>query len=309
MTDLLVLLLYLFLIPSCISTPKIEINESKVLGYRFDLEDRKKMELPYVAKFTVGEKELLYLLSKHVSQKDYPRVIDHPTLVTIRRLFKKFKPQVVIVEGIPSGDELSPKNFLGHTQKCRSRKFSGCGESFFAIDQAVQNGGEFISGEPSEEYIQHFLAKSGFSKTDILGFYMVRQIPQMKRHDEFSKKDFPKECERVLSHYRKRLGMVAAFSCDDFKKWYEAHMKKPKNFLDIDNNDSAPHGGKDATYVQRISHQVGIARDRTIVKRIETMMNQFDRVLIVYGGSHYLLQEKSLTGALGKPAFFKAVKN
>jgi hypothetical protein len=85
-------------------------------------------------------------------------------------------------------------------------------------------------------------------------------------------------------------------------------MQKPKSFLDVVNDDPAPHGGGDATYVQRISHQVGLARDRVIVKRIEEMMNKYDRVLIVYGGSHYLLQEDALKDALGEPTFFKEIE-
>lgn len=263
------------------------------------------MTQPYFAEFSYKDKKLVYVLAKHVSEKEYPDVLDHPTIITIRNLFQKFRPEVVIVEGIPTGDELSPESMKEHAKKCRARKFKGCGESFYAIDQAILSKTEFISGEPREKEIKQELAKYGYSEVDILGFYMVRQIPQMKRRNEFSAASFPYECERFLKRYRKRLGFAGTFGYQDFKEWYARHMTSPKSFLDIENNDPAPHGGKDATYIQKISHHVGLARDRMIVSRIENMMNRFDRVLIIYGGSHYLLQENALVDSLGKPKFYK----
>jgi hypothetical protein len=292
---------------SCATTGGIKIDETKVLGYHFELEDQKKMQQPYVAEFAKGDKKLLYVLSKHVSEKEFPRIIEHPTNVTIRKLFERFRPQVVIVEGIPPEDEKTPQKLRDHIAKCKNQEFKGCGESFYAMDQAIESSARYITGEPTEEEIREHLARSGFSQQDILGFYMVRQIPQMKRRNTFSKESFPRECERFLEHYRKRIGMREKFDCGDFKAWYGKNMHKPKNYLDIENNDPAPHGGTDATYVQRISHQVGLARDRVIVKKIENMLNLYDRVLVVYGGSHYLLQEHALKDSLGEPIFYKEV--
>ena len=294
---------------SCVTNHEIRIDESKVIGYHFDLEDRKKMEQPYVARFKKGDKELLYVLSKHVSDREFPNIVEHPTNVTIQILFGKFAPQVVIVEGIPSSKDAEMSKIMDQLEKCRNRKFKGCGESFFAMDQAVQRQADFISGEPTEIEIQEFVSKSGFTQRDLLGVYMVRQIPQMKRRNEFNTKTFPKDCQRFLNQYRERVGLTVKFDYDDFKQWYHLHMKKPVDFLDIENNDTAPHGGQDATFVQRILHLVGLARDRVIVQRIEEMLNQHDRVLVVFGGSHFLLQEGALTDALGKPEYFKELEN
>ena len=285
----------------------ITIDETKVIGYQFELEDKKSMEQPYVARFTKGDKQLLYVLSKHVSEVEYPKVVEDPTIVTIDQIFKSFKPQVVIVEGIPTGAKMSPRSMAKHAEICKSREFRRCGESFYAIDQAIMSDAEFVGGEPTEREIIEFVAKSGYSPKDLLAFYVVRQIPQMKRRSDFDPESFPAKCEKFMGRYRKRLGIKGVFGYPQFKEWYSKHMPEPKSFLDIENNDPAPHGGTSATYIQKISHQVGIARDRVILKRIESMLNQFDRVLIVYGGSHYLLQEGALKQALGKPNYFREV--
>jgi hypothetical protein len=297
------------LLSSCVTTHDIRIDQSKIIGYHFDLEAGKKMEQPYVARFKKGDKELLYVLSKHVSEKEFPNIVDHPTNITIQRLFGKFAPQVVILEGIPPSKDVETRKIQDKLEKCRKHNFKGCGESFFAMDQAIQRKADFISGEPTEKDIQEFVAKSGFTRRDLLGVYMVRQIPQMKRRNEFNSKTFPTDCQRFLNHYRERVGLTAKFDYDDFKQWYQVHMKTPVDFLDIENDDTAPHGGQDATYVQRILHLVGLARDRVIVQRIEEMLNQHDRVLIVYGGSHFLLQERALKDALGEPEYFREVEN
>ena len=82
-------------------------------------------------------------------------------------------------------------------------------------------------------------------------------------------------------------------------------MTKPTSYLNITNNDPAPHGGPDATYVQKISNKVCLIRDRAVVKTVERMLNRYSRVLVVYGGSHLITQEPAIDSMLGKAAFFR----
>lgn len=134
---------------------------------------------------------------------------------------------------------------------------------------------------------------------------MVRQIPQLKRQGQFNNENFDQTLEDQLTRFRRKLAFSGSFGPTEFKTWYSKHMTKPKSYLDIENDDPAPHGGKDATYVQKISNRVTWLRDATVVETIENMLNKFDIVLIIYGGSHLINQELALIEGLGQPEYFK----
>lgn len=294
----------------CVSSDKrqepVQLNSEKVLSYTFELEKLKHLDAPYFAKFSKGNKTLLFVASKHISVVKYPNLLEHPTLKTISKLFDEYKPGVVIVEGIDTGTELSPKSIIEFADKCKVSDYKkGCGESFFAINTAREAGRDYITGEPRDAAIAQGLKKFGYTEEDLLGFYMVRQIPQIKRQEQFNAKNFDQTLENQLSRFRRKLNFTGKFGPEEFKTWYSKHMTQPKNYLDIENDDPAPHGGKDATYVQKISNRVTWLRDATTVETIESMLNRFDVVLIIYGGSHLITQEPALIEGLGQPEYFK----
>jgi hypothetical protein len=224
----------------------------------------------------------------------------------LQALFRDYHPQVVIVEGLDTASELSPKSVIAFADKCETSNYrSGCGESFFAINLARKLNVDYISGEPGEKIIKNQILKEGYSVKDLLGFYLVRQIPQFKRHQDFDLKRFPEKAERTLQNFRRQLSTDEKFEFSDFKSWYSLHMSKPTDFTQVETDDSAPNGDNNATYVQKISNRVGLIRDRNIIRTIESMLNKFDRVMVVYGGSHLLTQEKALIEAMGIPKYSK----
>ncbi len=287
-------------------TGELHFDQSAVKHYTFDLENLKHLPAPYVARFEKGRKTLLYLASEHVSAEKYPDLLQHPTFKTIKKLFIDFRPQVVIVEGLDTGNELSPRSIIEYADKCITTTYiSGCGESFYAINQARHNKADYVTGEPAETKLIKDWTALGQKPEDLLGFYLVRQIPQFKRQGSFDPLGFPQRADQFLQRYQKKMGIQVKYGFEEFVQWYQQHMSKPKSYLDIENNDPAPHGGPDATYVQRISHEVSFFRDQNVLETIERMLNLYDRVLIIYGGSHLITQEPALEQELGKAEYFK----
>lgn len=285
---------------------RMSFDISSVRSYAFDLENHNHLKVPYFAEFKKDQKLLLYIASQHISAKEYPDLLKHPTWKTIQTLMRDYHPQIAIIEGIDPREELHSKSFLEYADKCEATNYlGGCGESFFVINQARKSGVDYITGEPAEQFIKRQIQKEGFADEDLLGFYLVRQIPQLKRQEKFDVKEFPKVADQLLMQFKMKILSDVRFDFDDFKSWYSAHMSRPKSFLDIENDDPAPNGGADSTYIQRISNKVGLIRDRHIVATIEKMLSKFDRVMIVYGGSHLLTQEKALIEAMGIPKYSK----
>ena len=296
----LLIISFIFLI-SCSSPQsnhpesKISIDPNLVIPYTFELEKSAAYAAPYIAKYTAGEKRFVYIAANHLSLKDSPDPSLNPAFRTIEYAFTNYRPEVVILEGLNTGDTLSPQSVVGQAKECEAQNYrGGCSETDLAINLALKTKARYISGEPSPRTILDQLIEKGHTHEDLLAFYLVRKIPQLKRQNNFKREDFETLANDELYKYRRMLNIEKPFDYNSFKTWYAKYMKTPKNFLDIDHDDPAPHGGDDATYVQRISHDVSQIRDRGLLKRIEQMLNRYERVMVVYGASHYLTQAPAL---------------
>ncbi len=302
-------LLFSIIFSSCATQkrgPEFRADLSLVRPYSFELENEKPLPAPYVATFSKNGKKLFFVASEHLSLKRYPNALEAPILRTISKLFSEEHPQVVIVEGLNTAEEISPKSMIAPSDKCEASRYAnGCGEPIFAINQARKSTADYITGEPVEATILKEALNSGYSTEDVLGYYLVRQIPQFKRQNNFSMSSFSKQVDHYLKSFRRDLGVDLQFGFSEFRNWYSLRMPKPRDFLDIENDDTAPDAGPGATYIQRISHTVSLSRDRAVVKTIERMLNRYDRVLVVYGGSHLITEEPALKAMLGSPLYAK----
>jgi hypothetical protein len=303
-------LLVFILFVGCSTAPKdphsIHFNLKEVLPYSFELEKTSPFLAPYVAVFHSGRKTLTYVAAAHLSIKEFPNVFDSPVFRTVDSVYQRESPQVVIVEGIHTADELSPPSLKRHADECRKTKYLvNCGEPFYAINQAIDHGSAYIAGEPDESFVVQQVTEAGYTVQDLISFYLIREIPQLKRQNGFNLATFPKWAEKRLAEIRRDLKFGDAFGYEDFKRWYANHMSKSKNFKDIEADDTAPDAGPQSTFAQKISHQVNIARDRSVVLVAEHMLNRFDRVLIVFGASHLLVQEPVFSAVMGKPKYEK----
>ena len=63
---------------------------------------------PFVSRFRAGSKQLHYVAAQHESG------IASPTLQTVKREFDSFRPDVVIIEGVPYAGKISPSCCLDH---------------------------------------------------------------------------------------------------------------------------------------------------------------------------------------------------
>jgi hypothetical protein len=282
------------------SSSSIHFDTNLIQPYRFEMEKENPFSPPYVAKLEKGEKRVLYLAALHTLGAKDP--FETPTFKSIHALVNRYRPRVVVVEGYKTGDELSPPSISKHAAKCEAEKFKTCGEPAFVVLEAKRIGADFISGEPSERFILESVLAEGRVEKDLLGFYLVRQIPQWRKSGEL--KDFDRKAEDLLALYRELFGSSISFSLAEFRDWYRTHVNVPKQLLDVTTDDVAPNSGQGATYLQQISSQVGRIRDRSIVETIEKMVNKFSNVLVVYGASHLLTQRPALESGLGKAGVF-----
>ena len=278
------------------------LDEEKILPYVFSMENTHPFDPPYIAFFQHNEKSLYFVVSAHIARITKAPITDHPTLKTIDHIYQHVQPELAIIEGIHTGDKVDAKSIAVAANKCRKIQYEiGCGESFYTINKTEDNYSHYVSGEPSEEEIKTSLINSHFSELDLLGFYVLRQIPTLKRQGEWSEVKRKKIIYNLLQKFSSQIGTHSTYGLSEFEKWYREHRVGLKNWNEINADDCAPYTGPDATYVQKISHQVGSIRDRFLLKRIQWALDNYKKIIVVYGGSHYLTLRKALENALGRP--------
>ena len=239
---------------------------------------------PNLATFTKDNKSLYFLGARH----EYG--LNSATFINIKKIIEEFNPQVIIVEGIPDLTDEKKERINKLAYQCAQDNFKTCGEDLFAIYLSLKNHIYWQSGEPKEAKLQEQLVLSGYPKKDIAFFYLVRQIRELINEKSLNELNFDLVANNYLQEKAKYAGLPAELNAHGFKKWYEEKMHKPFILSDIDSETTAPLVEPDASYLHRISAKIGLIRDQNLAQSIAEMLNKHQRVMVVYGHSHLLVQ-------------------
>jgi hypothetical protein len=235
-------------------------------------------ELPYLVSYKIGNKELVYLATKHTSN------IDSKTHRAIDKTLKDFKPDIVIVE-VPHYEVKLSDSVL---KNCDLTK--RCTEGLYAYMRANELNIKVISGEPQDQEVLKNSILNNVSEDEILFFYTYRGVASWRQGDPiraYTPKMPIDEVKRYIQGNKKRLGLDNSnFGYEDFIFIYEKNMSKVFDFKDTRYHDIAPY--KDGHYIQKISVVVDKTREESILKKLENFINQSSKVFIIYGSGHFL---------------------
>lgn len=243
-------------------------------------------EPPNVVRFQRGDNELSYVAVRHETD------LNSKTFETIKKEFSEFKPQIVIIEGLQTSEGISPASRTNNPPL--DSKTWPRGEPQYSAALASQNGVPFIGGEPDDRaYTDNFRGK-GYTDKDIMGFLLARQIPGRSKEAGSKPFDLGEFYKADQDNLAKKFSLDenAKFaSPDDFKKWY-----KEKNNIDLVTGPEsasivAPRDGPNALFTQKMSLEGDKLRDANITSVIASKLNEYDRVMVVYGAGH-LFQER-----------------
>jgi hypothetical protein len=280
---------------------RIRFDSKLIQPYSFDLEKTKPVESPFVAHYQNGTNELLFIAAHHISVRESSNLHEHPTIKTIGAVFNSQSPEAAIIEGVPSGDELSPQWYIEYARKCERRDYRNCSESAYLAYLADQTHIPFMSGEASDLKIKTGILEEGFAEEDLLGFYVARMLPQHFREDKtfgYSDMAMKKAIESDLLQSRRDLKSDLKFGYNDFIRWLKKNSPGPIRRFAKSANECAPVAT--GTRLQKISFQVDVIRNRTLLKRIEMMFRTHEKVLVIYGSGHFLSLKPALEAVLGK---------
>lgn len=242
----------------------------------FDEWSRKnKITVPFCLSFKREKKIFNYIGVQHTTDKN------SDVFKLITKTIKKYKPQMIILEGIENKLGVNPilNNFGG--------------EGYHAASEGNKYGSSFIGVEGSESKIIRALKKE-FDPVDIMGFLFLRMHKIFFKMMKAPSHDFLRAFyENEIKHYKK------IFKVSDFnhKLWFFKTFKKQfryGSFLEY----ASPVRGEILT--QKISCAYSRIRDTINIKNVYKLINKYNNVLYIMGKNHVYADIGILTETFGK---------
>jgi len=253
---------------------------------------------PFAARYEKDGKQLSYIAALHESGTA------SRTFKLIAGEFSRLKPQLVIVEGIPQNAGTNNQAFVAI-----ARQSANAMESYYAVSLALDAQAAFAGGEPSPQDIKTRLLSAGYAEKDIFGHGIVQEIPVWKRQNPSSGfSTFYKESASNLANMY-RLAANGTMSEAEFAKWYEEKNRKPFNAEIISVQETAPYNNPDSLFTQKMGFEIMKVRDMAICRAVADAINKYDRVLVVYGAGHFVMEQDILADMIGQPVFEPQPRN
>ncbi len=246
-------------------------------------------EIPYTYQFTELGKSLTVVGVNHVHEAD------HPAFSLLDSVFARVPFDIVFVEGMDS-DFIEPaaRAFLSHlTLEAAAARG---GEAVYAAVKALKLHIAWQPAEPNDDALFSYLTTLGFSKLDIVTWYLLRLVPQYIARNELVPftlylepflhevatatkwQEASSEPAMLLEHARAVLGRD--ITLHNYRLAYG--YTNPLSVAERDN---------DFCVFNTLSATADVFRDRTMVTKVLAAVAAGKRVLLVCGVAHAVMQE------------------
>lgn len=266
--------------------------ERSLVSWKAGLENLEKFRFPFATKYDDGRKRLVYVAGNHTTG------INSANLKTVKAMFDELAPQAVLVEGFRTKRDFSYKTF--DPDSFARDEFRSTAEAPYALYLANKAGLAVRGGEPFDKELLDTLTRAGYSADDVIGFLVVRMIPSW-REDGVIPDDaaFKRKVVMYLQMEKQNLH-IKQFGFDELLAWYSRQGSPELPIRAIEYEHLRPYAGEDSTKMQKISFAIDQVREDRFLSQLESLVNRFDRVLVVYGGSHLCRERPMLEKMFGK---------
>lgn len=255
----------------------------------------------FASVYRVGDRNLVFIGAIHENQ------VDSKTFRLIGQAFDHYRFGRVIVEGFPTSRGANPQRLLREAAVATSADgVQPGGETVPALRGAIRQGAQIWGGEPDDLDVKRYAIERGIAEADLLGFYVLRTVPQWLLERQISSATDPRLTALVdneLGRQRQQLavGDSVLSNAVAWKGWYAKVQGR-----ELDDRFSTEEVGPrvDGVYpTNRIGAIIAEARDAHLHRLMVGQLNEGVSVLVVYGGSHLMIHEPALGKAIGKPCY------
>jgi len=256
---------------------------------------------PELLLFRRGDRKLAFIGVQHDSDpaSRTHRLIDSTFLI--------FKPRVVIVEGAPTSWGYNPKRLIEvGGQRPDAQGLLPEGETVPTVRGALASGSIIVGGEPSDSDVRRIAATRGVSDEDLLGFYVLRVVPQwlsQREFDDLSSTRATALIDNQLSRSRAELKLSTDLLPDAaaWRRWrLERNVGASPNRIDIKEAGPLADG---PWKTSQVGAAISRARDTHLYELTRAELAKHRSVLVVFGGSHALIQLPALKRLMGPPCY------
>lgn len=242
----------------------------------FEQFNKIEYKTPYILEIQKGKKHLIFYGSDHSNDSTNPMFDD------IEKRFLDMEPEIVFNEGgsPPSLDD-------------RNKAIQKYGEAGFLRYLGKKHNIPVKNIEPSlKDQFDFFLKR--YSRNDLLLMYFCRQILQLQRMEESVHIDF----ENYMSGFLQQL-QKEGFPISDEEvtlKYlitiYEGFFNEEFDWKKFNRENISPMSHNNI--LNEIYREVSQFRDRYIVRQISDSFKKYDKVFVVMGAGHAIIQEPVL---------------
>ncbi len=227
---------------------------------------------------------------------------ENPTIEAIRRAFVDVNPSSVIVEGFPTAMGTNPEPIL---QSLRRRESPDAdpfakGEAIFAVSQARSRNVPFLGGEPTMVEEMDGLIAKGYHRDEVRFAMHLRVLGMSRRSGQMPAGD----AEAFWVAYRRAARGFASMTRMESmpeQEFIASYVKivGTDPISDVEMPDRSNPGTQ--SILQRMAADNMRGRDEHLLSTILGQLGEHDRVLVVYGSSHWTTLARALKDTLGKP--------
>jgi hypothetical protein len=282
--------------------PPLRSAPDKLAPWTKQLRDQQP-EDAFAAVYRVGIKRLVFVAAKHANTND------SLTFRLIRSAFEHFSFDIVIAEGFATARGPNPASIYRYVAQngARADGFVEGGELVPAALGAKAEKATLWGGEPHDLEVKAGLTLRGIPGEDVLGFYVLRNIPQWIGERKLRSAGDPALrglVEKALSQNREKLqlgpGLLASF--DEWSAWYQAKNGKPIDASFVTEEVGPLADGQFGT--NKIASAVSLVRDAYLHQLIVRHLAKGESVLVVFGASHLMIHRPALDTVLGSSCYF-----
>ena len=274
---------------------------SKLQPWTMALRDQQPEEA-FVAVYNAGSKHLIFIGAKHANK------IDSPTFRMIEAAYAAFRIDTVIAEGFATSRGANPPTTIAWAARnvATADGFVEGGETVPTVMGAQREPATLLGGEADDLEIKAQMAAAGVSDEDLLGFYVLRNIPQWigeRQVTDAGDPRLPNLVVAALAKNRQSLQLPKEVLPDyqAWAAWYQRLNRRPIGSGFVTEEVGPLADGRFAT--NRIGHAISKARGTHLHNLIVAHLNARQTVLVVFGASHMMIHRPALDAVLGEPCY------
>ena len=232
-----------------------------------------KHPVPYIFELHKGQKALLYLGAQHSADSN------HPQFGAFKSDFERFKPELVLLEG---GDW--PEKYASEQEAIKHAEVAFL--SYLARKYDVPSR----SCEPqNKEEIKSLSRK--FSREHIFAHYALRSITGF-----FHKEGHTRVGRAIIGFKEDSAWKDFDYSLENLRGIHRGLFKKDIDVNDRDFYVKITNPTLGFSIINEVAAAATKLRDEYVVKLIKRSFKKYNRILIIMGASHAVMQEPALRG-------------